>query len=195
MEETSGTSAGERRYRWSDFLELAQDDRRELIDGQLLAIDVPTRIHEWIVFVLLRHLGNWAMSRQAGILLPSGYKVRVREDRGVMPDLQFFRRGRIVPNAALEEGAPDLAGEVISSTSGRYDRVEKLNWYVAIGVPEYWLVDPEHRTLEQLVLDPGVGYRVATSVGGDVVFAPATFPGLAIELSELWALPAWFSTQ
>lgn len=115
------------RYTWREFVALPDDDRRELIDGQLLEIDVPTRLHEWIVATLVRLLGTWAMARQAGIVLASGYKVRIRHDRGFMPDVQFFKRGgRVVPNEGLDTGAPDLAVEVISRKSGRYDRIEKL---------------------------------------------------------------------
>ncbi|MBI3182346.1 MAG: Uma2 family endonuclease [Myxococcales bacterium] len=181
------------RYSWRDFVSLEEDDPRELIDGRLVEIDVPTKLHEWIVARLCTYLTTWAMQERAGVVLPSGYKVKVSEQRGVMPDLQFFRRGRWIPDDALEEGAPDLAVEVISPSSGRYDHVEKLNWYAAIGTSEYWIVDGERRTLEQLVLDPGKGYRVAAALGGDAVFEPATFPKLRIPLAELWQLPDWFS--
>ena len=181
------------RYTWHDFVALPDDDRRELIDGELLEIDVPTGLHEWIVATLVRHLGAWAMARRAGIVFASGYKVRIRDDRGFMPDVQYFRRGgRRVPDAGLDAGAPDLAVEVISPTSGRYDRIEKLRGYAAIGVPEYWIIDPERHTLERLVLDPPGTYRIADSMAGAVTFAPASFPDLAIELGELWQLPEWF---
>jgi Uma2 family endonuclease len=130
-------------YRWRDFLALADDDKRELIDGHLLEIEMPTEIHEWIVATLARLLGNWAITRQAGIVLASGYKVRITDRRGVMPDVQFFRsQGCPLQNEGLEEGTPDLAVEIISPSSGRYDRVKKLAWYASIHTAEYWIIDP-----------------------------------------------------
>ena len=48
---------------WRDFLALGDHDRRELIDGLFLEIDVPTRIHEWIVATLLTHLRHSAMGK------------------------------------------------------------------------------------------------------------------------------------
>lgn len=181
------------RYSWSDFVALEDDDRRELLDGQLVEMDVPTKLHEWIVATLVHHLRSWAMARQTGIVLASGYKVRIRDDRGFMPDVQFFRRGGYpLPSAGLDAGAPDLAVEVISPTSGRYDRIEKLRGYAGIGVPEYWIVDPERQTLERLLLDAPGSYRIADALAGDVTFEPASLPGLAIELGELWNLPEWF---
>lgn len=177
---------------WEQFTGLDDEDPRELIDGRLVEIDVPSKLHEWIVAVLLRHLANWALPRRAGIVLPSGYKVRISEHRGVMPDLQFFRAGRTVPDSGLTSGGPDLVVEVVSPTSGRYDRVEKLNWYAAIGVPEYWIIDPEQRTLTRHLLEQGTGYRIADALADAAELSPNTFPGLQIALAELWELPDWF---
>ena len=44
------------RYTWRDFIALEDEDRRELIDGQLVEMEVPTRLHEWIVATLVHHL-------------------------------------------------------------------------------------------------------------------------------------------
>lgn len=53
----------------------------------------------------------------------------------------------------LEPRAPDVVIEGVSPTSRRFDRVKQLSWYASIGVPEYWLVDPELQTLERLALE------------------------------------------
>jgi Uma2 family endonuclease len=193
MERTAQPPTTTARYTWSDFIALDDDDRRELLDGELVEMDVPPALHEWIVATLVHYLRSWAMARQAGIVLASGYKVKIRNDRGFMPDVQYFRRGgRPVPNQGLDAGAPDLAIEVISPGSGRYDRVEKLRGYADIGVPEYWIVDAERQTLERLVLDSPGSYRSTDTLAGDVTFAPASFPDLVIDLRELWRLPEWF---
>ncbi len=175
--------------RWAEFLALEDGDPRELVDGRLVEVDVPSVLHEWIVSRLIFLLHGWAEAKRAGVVLGSGFKVRISETRGVMPDVQFFRFGRPIPREALESGAPDLAVEVVSPTSGRYDRVEKLHWYASIGTPEYWLVDGEQKTLHRFVLEPGGLYRVEESLAGDAVFAPGSFPGLEISLAQLWTLP------
>ncbi len=177
-------------YRWEDFLALDEDDLRELVDGQLLELEVPTTIHAWIVSLLVTYLNNWALPRRAGVALVSGYKVRIRDDRGVMPDVQFFRRGgRPVPDRGLAEGAPDLAVEVVSPSSVRFDRVVKLGWYASIGTAEYWIVDPQKRALDRFLLAPGGTLEPAETLAGDVRFAPDTFPGLEIDLAQLWTMP------
>ena len=177
---------------WADFLALDEDDPRELVEGELLEIDVPTKMHEWIVARLVILLGIWAEPRNAGTVLGSGYKVRIDDRRGVMPDVQFIRRGResILGEEGMQAGAPDLAVEVVSVSSARYDRVQKLTWYASIGVPEYWIVDAQAETLERLVLGPDGRFVIAASLGGADLFRPDSFPGLEIPLAGLWRGPA-----
>ena len=171
---------------WSDFVELDEDDRRELVDGCLMEGDVPTKTHERIVATLIALLTQWCWARGMGDVLASGYKVRIDERRGVMPDVQLYRDG--LPEAqekGLESGHPDLVIEVISPTSRSRDSVRKLHDYASIGVPEYWLVDPEARTLERLVLRDGL-YSIVEALEGDATFAPDAFGGLEIPLERLW---------
>jgi len=187
-------ATAEHHYTWEDFIGLPDDDRRELLDGRLVEMDVPNEAHEWVVAMLVHRLQGWAMSNQVGIVFASGYKVRIRRDRGFMPDVQLFRAGgRPLQHAGLESGAPDLAVEVISPSSGRYDRVHKLQGYAAIGVPEYWIVDPERQTLERLELDESGAYRIADALEGDATLEPASMPGFTLPLGELWRLPEWFT--
>jgi Uma2 family endonuclease len=172
---------------WTEFLRLDEDDLRELIDGVLLEVEVPDWLHERIVTLLSVLLDGWARSRRAGRVVGSGYKVRISLTRGVMPDVQLYRAENPDPpgHAGLEKGRPDLVVEVISPSSRRYDRVVKCGWYAEIGVPEYWLVDPQARTLERLRLVDG-RYVTAESLRDGEVFRPDTFPGLEIALRELW---------
>jgi Uma2 family endonuclease len=175
-------------YTWSDFIELDEDDPRELLDGHLVEIEVPTLTHEAIVADLIAVIASWARDRKAGRVLASGYKVRIGERRGAMPDIQFFRTGNLPVDQqkGLERGHPDLAIEVISPTSRSKDSVRKLYDYAAIGTPEYWLVDPEARTLTRMVLRDGA-YSIVEAVEGDAVFRPQGFEGLEIDLGQLWS--------
>jgi Uma2 family endonuclease len=175
-------------FTWEDFIALDDEDRRELIDGELVEVEVPRRNHEQIVALLIIALGTWVAGRQGWVVLASGYKVRISKSRGVMPDVQLFRPGNVLlpeHDVGLAQGRPDLAVEVISPSSRRYDRVVKARYYATIGVPEYWIVDPEARTVERLVLEGG-RWVIATTAAGDEAFEPPTFDGLRIDLRALW---------
>ena len=173
-------------HSWDEFIALEEDDLRELIDGELVEVEVPTRAHERLVAIIIYFLGAWA-EKHGGETLGSGYKVRITDKRGVMPDVQFYRAGNEPrgQDQGLIEGHPDLVVEIVSPSSVRYDRVTKMTWYAAIGVPEYWIVDPSARILERLVLRDG-RYTIADSLAGRRVFRPESFEGLEIPLSRLW---------
>lgn len=183
------TPAAASRFRWADFVALDEEDLRELIDGQLMEVDLPTKMHEAVVLFLGAVLFTWTRAN-GGLALASGYKIRISDTRGVMPDVQLYRKGRehLGGTHGLESGAPDLVVEVVSPTSARYDRVVKLRWYAQIGVPEYWIVDPDQRTLERLILDAG-SYRIEDALTDEATFTPGTFPGISISLAELFTLP------
>ena len=60
------------------------------------------------------------------------------------------------------EGAPTLAVEILSPSTTTIDRSRKLQLYARHGVPHYWIVDPEARTVEAYELADGV-YRLVTA--------------------------------
>jgi Uma2 family endonuclease len=57
---------------WREFVDLPDDDRRELIDGVLIEVDVPTKLHEHIVTAVSAHLYLWSKANGAGLVLVSG---------------------------------------------------------------------------------------------------------------------------
>ena len=77
-------------YTWNDFIELEEDDPRELLDGRLVEIEVPTLSHERIVAQLIFALEGWIRAGNGGLVIGSGYKIRIDEQRGAMPDVQFY---------------------------------------------------------------------------------------------------------
>jgi Uma2 family endonuclease len=175
-------------YTWDDFVALEEDDLRELIDGDLVEVEVPTGTHEEIVAGLCFFLRGWVEQGHGGRVTASGYKLRISDHRGVMPDVQLYKRCNDATREqeeGLVRGRPDLVVEIVSPSSQRYDRVIKLRWYAGLGVPEYWLVDPQARTLERLILRDGA-YVIAASLAEDEVLRPETFEGLEIPLAKLW---------
>jgi len=184
---SEATAGAEREVTWAEFVALSEDDLRELVDGRLVSLEVPGKAHEVAVAALGALLWSWARAHDAGRVLGSGYKLRVSETRGVMPDLQLLSGDTFAAadDAGLASGRPELVVEVVSPSSRRYDRVVKLRWYAQLGVPEYWIVDPEARTVERLKLEHGA-YVIAQNAAGDEVLRPAGWEGLEIPLSELW---------
>lgn len=150
---------------------------------------MPTKWHEFICAALAKHLGNW-VDRQGGfVVLGSGYRLRVTDKRGAVPDVQLLSEATYASAGAngLETGHPELVVEVLSPSSRAHDGLRKLDWYARIGVPECWLVDPEARTLVVHRLQAGV-YAIVDHAVGDTVFRSKTFKGLKVPLAKLWAV-------
>ena len=177
-------------FTWDDFVALGDGDPRELIDEACVEVEVPTAQHEDIVGWLCFYLRSFRPKPVTALAcVRRGTRCAVSERRGGMPDVQFYREGndagtgqRRGPRAR----ASRCRRRIVSPSSERHDRVTKLRWYAQLGVPEYWLVHPEARTFERLVLRGGM-YSIATSVAGDETFQPESFPGLEIPLAKLWA--------
>ena len=47
----------------------------------------------------------------------------------------------------LQQGAPDLVVEILSDSTRRRDETLKRHLYERFGVLEYWLVDPDSKTV------------------------------------------------
>jgi Uma2 family endonuclease len=76
--------------------------------------------------------------------------------------------------------APDLAIEVLAPSTSRRDRGVKFADYAAHGVQEYWIVDPEARTVERYRLTPLGEYACSAKVSGDQLAQSEVLPGFKV---------------
>jgi Uma2 family endonuclease len=82
---------------------------------------------------------------------------------------------------------PDLAIEVLSPSTQRIDRGRKSELLARHHVPEYWIVDPDGRSLE-VRLEAGGRYGAPVTLTAGR-YESATQPGLAVEIEPLFV---WF---
>jgi hypothetical protein len=75
--------------------------------------------------------------------------------------------------------------EILSPSTARRDRTVKRELYARMGVPHYWLIDPERRILEAYELRAGE-YELVVRLTGAAEFRPTLFPGLVISLGAIW---------
>jgi Uma2 family endonuclease len=124
--------------------------RLELVDGELLVTPSPSRGHQRVVLQLVRILDPFILTNSLGELCLSPSDVRLAPELVVQPDLFVIPAvdGRL-PGINDQITRLLLAVEVISSGSARFDRVAKRRAYQAAQVPEYWIVDPDARTIER----------------------------------------------
>lgn len=106
----------------------------------------------------------------------------------IVPDVAGWKRERLprLPEAAYIELAPDWICEVLSPSTQRFDRTDKLAVYAAFSVSHCWYVDPVARTLEVLARQGDKWLIVATFKDTDAVTAPP-FEAHTFDLGLLWS--------
>lgn len=105
----------------------------------------------------------------------------------IVPDIAGWRRERMpkLPETAYFETPPDWVFEVLSPSTARIDRTDKLAIYAAHGVGHCWLVDPDAKTLEVMALTGDKWLLAATFKDADPVAAPP-FEVHTFALDVLW---------
>ena len=167
---------------------LEEDAEGELVDGQLVAEEDVTWMHDETVAWLVSVLWPWVRS-VGGRVTTSDVRYGISADRGRTPDLSMFLPGTPMPPraASLLRCPPTIAVEVLSPRPSdiRRDRIEKMQDYAQFGVTWYWLVDPNVHLVEIYRLHPdGANVRVLGATTGRV--AVPGCEGLALDLDDLW---------
>lgn len=176
---------------YRDYEALPADGRRyELHEGELSVTPAPTTLHQRIVTRLVSPLHDHVTSRGLGEVFASPVDVILNppdETTVVQPDLVYIDRAR---HSAVTlrgvEGPPTLVVEVLSPSSVIVDRRTKPPLYAKYGVPYFWMIDPEARSLEVFVLGPD-GYALALRAAGTTAVNLPPFPALTLVPDALWA--------
>jgi Uma2 family endonuclease len=146
-----------RRCTAAEVRELTDEQRHwpryELIDGELLVTPAPRPVHQIAVTLLLRRIAHYVDAERLGMALISPSDLELEPDTVTQPDIF------VVPSAYSRDAGPLrewsqvrgllLAVEVISPSSVRTDRVTKRKFFQRVGVPEYWVVDLDARSVER----------------------------------------------
>ena len=128
--------------------------REELIGGEIVAMSPwPLYNHNHIAFNIAVVFRDYLQGKRCTVI-PDGTDLYLTEEDRFMPDMMVVcDRDKIRRDGV--HGAPDLAVEVLSPSTAKNDRMHKKTVYGACGVREYWLVDPENRTIEQYLPQDG----------------------------------------
>ena len=128
--------------------------RYELVDGELLVTPSPRPVHQWVVRLLDRLLDDYVARHGLGYVLASPADLELEPESIVQPDLFVIPAGEERPTTSWAVVRRLLlAVEVLSPSSGRIDRVIKRRFLQRVGVPEYWVVDPDARLVERWMPD------------------------------------------
>ena len=125
---------------------LAQPEKRdasirELVCGEVI-VSNPTMVHNVVSMNLIRALERWieAGNQRGRLCIP--LDVGLDRHNVFVPDLSWYSTVRSPdPHAPPPYPRPDLAIEIRSPSTWRYDIGAKKSTYKRHGLPELWLVD------------------------------------------------------
>jgi len=169
----------------------------ELIQGTLYVMPRPSLRHAHASSALGGELGGPFSRGRGG---PGGWHILDEPELhfpdptepgaidALVPDLAGWRRERVpvLPDAAFCTIAPDWICEVLSDSTRRHDREEKMPVYAREGVRHAWLLEPVAKTLEVFTLGADGRFGEAIVYRGAEVVRAVPFDAIGLDLSVLW---------
>jgi Uma2 family endonuclease len=160
----------------------AEDDRVELIDGEVVEITPIGSRHAAVVMRLNRLLDE-AVGERA-IVSPQN-PVELSDYSEPQPDLALLRP----PSDFYAGGHPRPSDTLliieVADTTVAYDRRVKLPLYAAAGVPEVWIVDLPAATLEVHTGPLPGGYGASRRLTAAHTVSPTALSDVVLAVSEV----------
>ena len=174
---------------YDDLVAAPEDRIAEMLGGDLYLSPRPALRHSRVISVLGADIHDAFDHGRSG---PGGWWILDEPELHLggdvlVPDLAGWRRERMpsIPDAPAMELAPDWVCEVLSPSTERFDRSQKMPRYALAGVFHIWIVDLPKRRIEVHARE-GIDWRLLECYSGSVTIAAAPFDAVPIELGALW---------
>lgn len=162
-----------RSFTVDDLADFPDDGNRyELIDGMLFVSPHPGLRHQKVLTMLMGQLGSACPEGME--VLPGPFAVRPSMTTELQPDLLVGRTEDFTEE--LLPVAPLLAVEILSPSSVINDLNNKKAAYERLGVPTYWVIDPQQPSITVFELVDGKYAQVAEVKDSDLLEAEKPFP-------------------
>ena len=180
------TQRSETLFTYADYCNTPEDERYELIDGELFMTVAPSVPHQIVQDNIGRPLGAFIRANNLGRLFYTATDVYLSDTNVVQPDLLFVSRARAsIMTYSAVRGAPDLVVEILSPSNTQHDTVRKRELYARFRVPEYWQAESDALEVTVLTL-AGEDYDVAGVYGmGDTLVSPL-LPGFSLDVNDIF---------
>lgn len=179
-------------YTFADYLAWDGEGRIEIMDGQLIMMAPPSRLHQKISGEIFRQLANFLEGKKCEVYV-APFAVRLFENERDLPESvqTVFEPdiSVICDKNKLDEygckGAPDMVIEVLSPSTMKHDLLYKMQRYQEAGVKEYWIVSPKEQTVQTYLLNEGKFFPYDVCIKTDIAKVNV-LNGCFIELSRVF---------
>ena len=176
-----------------EFVALPEAERERpwnLVNGEVV-VNSARLIHGQIADNVLFALKTWIGAETGRGSAVSPIDVAVDERNVYAPDVSWYSAGRVpTRDASAPYPMPDLAVEVRSPSTWRYDVGAKRDGYERHGLPELWLVDTDARSVivYRRTRAGSAVFDVALEVGEGEELTSPLLPGFALAVDQLFAV-------
>ncbi|MCJ7842045.1 Uma2 family endonuclease [Lederbergia sp. NSJ-179] len=174
----------EKNLTYEDYASIDDGLRYELADGQLELMSPGASVtHQMLSFEMQKVIAKSCESEYLILCAPLDVILAPKEVR--QPDLILVHRQRmnIIKKHGIE-GPPDLVVEILSPSSIKRDKMDKLETYALYQIPEYWIVEPQTGILEAYILQ-GKQYKLANIFLEDEIVTSPHIPCLSFTMAEI----------
>ena len=176
----------QKKYTYADYMLIEDEKRYEIYEGELIMVPAPATRHQRISWKIEFIIGGFVEENNLGSIFHAPTDVVLADYVVLQPDILFISKDRediIKPRAVM--GAPDLVVEIASPSTSFHDTVKKRDLYQRYGVKEFWLVFPEEKAIEVMILEHGV-YSEFASAREDGKVTSQVLAGLEVDLKAVF---------
>ena len=181
-------------YSYADYLTWLFQDRLELFKGKIFKMSpAPNRFHQIVSGNLHGIMWN-AFKNHPCNLYAAPFDVRLLDKKKSTSDKDIFTVVQpdlcvICDEKKLDDkgciGSPDLIIEILSPGNSKKEMKYKFDLYEEAGVLEYWIVNPENRTMQIFILKENQFVGLHPLIEEDKITSPL-FPDLDFVLEEIF---------
>ncbi|MHA2496005.1 MAG: Uma2 family endonuclease [Candidatus Hodarchaeales archaeon] len=175
---------------WDIYWALATEDLKiEFIKERIYIQSPASLIHEEIFRSLFVRINNFIEENNLGKIIGSRFPIELKDGKRAEPDILFLSMKAIEKGTLTNtvfQGSPTWIIEIVSPNYREHDTVTKRKEYCTLNVGEYWIIDPEHKTIE------AINFRDAKEVRNELIDSGRVSPRLEgfddffIDLEEFW---------
>ena len=171
-------------------LEFPDDDlfNYELLDGEIVQKSSPSLQHQRISGNIYFQIRLYLTQNPIGEVFHTPLNVVLEDRSAPQPDIFFVAQDRdfiLDEKEGVVIGTPDLIVEIISPSSVQRDRYQKKELYERFAVREFWLVDPQNRSIEIFTLAQNKYQLHAFADESGNTVTSLVLPGLEISVTQI----------
>ena len=172
------------------FMEIPDGDNGtyELIAGVPVRRPGHVSQHQLASAHIFYPLSVFIKKNDLGVFYTAPLDVVFNQENALMPDLFFISKQReyIIDPEGVVEGVPDMVIEIIMPCTARYDRGDKKDLYERFQVKEYWIADPNNKSIEVYNLKKG-RYKLVSYAAIEGAIESVVLPGLDLKLEDIFS--------